>query len=244
MAINIQPIEKREISADGTVQVHSIFYTLQGEGPFSGQPAVFVRLAGCNLQCPACDTDYTSARTPLSPVVILDAVIDAFPASITLGMKTMQNPPLIVLTGGEPFRQGIGPFVHAALDAGFRVQIETNGSLYQDLTYSNPNLTVVCSPKTGKLAAELVPHIRAFKYVVKTGDTRAEDGLPIHALDHSVGGHVARPPAHFQRSRIYVQPIDVADPVANESHLQTAVASCLKFGYTLCLQTHKIANLA
>ena len=53
MAINIQPIEKRELSTDGSVQVHSIFYTLQGEGPFAGQPAVFVRLAGFNLQCPA-----------------------------------------------------------------------------------------------------------------------------------------------------------------------------------------------
>lgn len=241
MAINIQPIEKRELSTDGSVQVHSIFYTLQGEGPFAGQPAVFVRLAGCNLQCPACDTDYTSVRTPMSPAAIVDAVTEAFPASVALGAR---DKPLIVLTGGEPFRQGIGPFVRMALAAGYRVQIETNGSLYQDLTFSNSDLTVVCSPKTGKLATALVPHIRAFKYVVKTGGVLAEDGLPIHALDHSVGGFVARPPAHTPRSRVYVQPIDTADPVANESHLQTAVKSCLKFGYTLCLQTHKIANLA
>ena len=241
MAINIQPIEKRELSVDGSVQVHSIFYTLQGEGPFSGQPAVFVRLAGCNLQCPACDTDYTSRRTPMSVAAILDAVRDAFPTSVLMGLV---DKPLIVLTGGEPFRQSIAKLVGSAIQSGYRVQIETNGTLYQHLTFSSPDLTIVCSPKTGKLSPDLLPHIRAFKYVVKTGDVRAEDGLPIHALDHSVGGFVARPPAHVARSRIYVQPIDTTDPVANESHLQTAVSSCLKFGYTLCLQTHKIANLA
>lgn len=241
MAINIQPIEKRELSVDGSVQVHSIFYTLQGEGPFSGQPAVFVRLAGCNLQCPACDTDYTSRRTPMSVAAILDAVRDAFPTSVLMGLV---DKPLIVLTGGEPFRQSIAKLVGNAIRSGYRVQIETNGTLYQDLMFSNPALTIVCSPKTGKLSPDLLPHLRAFKYVVKTGDVRAEDGLPIHALDHSVGGCVARPPTHVARSRIYVQPIDTTDPVANESHLQTAVSSCLKFGYTLCLQTHKIANLA
>lgn len=240
MAINIQPIEKREHSADGSVQVHSIFYTLQGEGPFAGQPAVFVRLAGCNLQCPACDTDYTSVRTSMSFQAIVDTVADTLLASTLIGSSIK---PLVVLTGGEPFRQGINPLVNALLLAGYRVQIETNGSLYQDLMFSNPDLTVVCSPKTGRLASDLVPHIRAFKYVVKTGDVLADDGLPIHALDHSVGGVVARPPAGFPRSRVYVQPIDVADPVANQFHLQTAVKSCLKFGYTLCLQMHKIANL-
>ena len=90
MAINIQPIEKRELSVDGSVQVHSIFYTLQGEGPFSGQPAVFVRLAGCNLQCPACDTDYTSRRTPMPVAAILDAVRDAFPTSVLMGLIDKQ----------------------------------------------------------------------------------------------------------------------------------------------------------
>ena len=70
MLPNSQPIEKRSRDAD-VLEVHSIFYTLQGEGPFCGSPAIFIRLAGCNLQCPGCDTDYTSKREHLSPETIV-----------------------------------------------------------------------------------------------------------------------------------------------------------------------------
>lgn len=240
MTINIQPIEKKTLSTKGVVQVHSIFHTLQGEGPFAGQPAVFVRLAGCNLQCPACDTEYTAQRIGMAPSTVLDYIEEQSPVSAPT--------PLIVITGGEPFRQDIAPLVHTLLDNNYRVQIETNGTLYRDMLFSSPKLFVVCSPKTTKLSMELIPHIRAFKYVVKAGDISLDDGLPIHALDHPVGGNtggrVARPPPFFRTDRIYVQPIDTADADANESHLQAAVKSCMKFGYTLCLQMHKIANLA
>jgi len=50
--MNQQPIEKQFLHPKGDLEVHSIFLTIQGEGPFTGQRAVFVRLAGCNLQCP------------------------------------------------------------------------------------------------------------------------------------------------------------------------------------------------
>ena len=70
--MNLQPIEKRTKSADGLLSLHSIFHTIQGEGPFCGTPSVFVRLAGCNLQCPACDTDYTQGRRAASAQEILD----------------------------------------------------------------------------------------------------------------------------------------------------------------------------
>ncbi len=46
--------KRREFDDGSSLSVHSLFYTLQGEGPYSGHPAVFIRLAGCNLQCPKC----------------------------------------------------------------------------------------------------------------------------------------------------------------------------------------------
>lgn len=232
---NIQPIEKM-VDEDGkSLDVHSIFPTIQGEGPFAGQPAVFIRLAGCNLQCPLCDTEYTAGRQRLSVPVIFDTVLDHAPPG---GYR-----PLIVLTGGEPFRQNIQPLVQFLLDKGYRVQIETNGSLFRPLPYGNPALTVVCSPKSGKLNSDLLFHIKAFKYVAKSGDIDIYDGLPIHALDHPVGKKVARPPFGFPRTSVYLQPVDVQDVAENQIHLRAVVASVRNFGYTLCLQTHKIINV-
>jgi 7-carboxy-7-deazaguanine synthase len=234
--INIQPIEKIESGGpDGSgLDVHSIFPTIQGEGPFVGQPAIFIRLAGCNLQCPLCDTEYTEGRQRLSVPAIFDAVQEH--------IRTFA--PLIVITGGEPMRQrNLDTLVSYLLDRGFRVQIETNGSVFKSLPYSNEDLTVVCSPKTGKLAPKMPQVIDAYKYIIKAGDVDWTDGLPIHALDHSNSGRVARPWAFIDRARVYVQPCDTQDAKTNAESLQAAIKSCRDFGYTLCLQTHKIINL-
>ena len=56
-----------------TYRVNEIFYSLQGEGFWTGTPIVFVRLSGCNLRCPFCDTDH-SAFTEMSADDILSAV--------------------------------------------------------------------------------------------------------------------------------------------------------------------------
>jgi len=64
--LNQQLAEKRVERQDGALEIIDIFPTIQGEGPFAGEPAIFVRLAGCVLQCPLCDTDYTSGRRLIS----------------------------------------------------------------------------------------------------------------------------------------------------------------------------------
>src|ERR1700756_5367366 len=84
-----------------TLAVQSIFYTLQGEGPFSGQPAVFIRLAGCNLACTFCDTDFESGiENRMETDVLIEHVGNLLAASR-----------LVVLTGGEPLRQNVGPLI-------------------------------------------------------------------------------------------------------------------------------------
>ena len=72
--MNTQPVEKTWHDPLGVLKVHSIFNTIQGEGPLAGKPAVFVRLAGCNLQCVQCDTDYTSKEEKLSPPAIVERI--------------------------------------------------------------------------------------------------------------------------------------------------------------------------
>ena len=234
MQVNFQPIEKQDLESQG-LKVHSIFYTIQGEGPFTGFPAVFVRLAGCNLQCPGCDTDYTSHRSHLQVSLIIEEIYKAFDGAETL--------PIVVITGGEPFRQNIAPFVAKLLtEHDFEVQIETNGTLYiPDMPWGHERLTIVCSPKAGKISALLAPHITAYKYVLDAESVDPEDGLPVLALDHTAKPRVARP--HDQNTPIYLQPMDPQDPLLYSSNVKACIRSVMRYGYILQLQTHKIVGL-
>ena len=100
------------------LQLAEIFYTLQGEGSFTGTPAVFVRLAGCNLACDFCDTDYS--------LKFIASVGDV----VRRVREAGGNCPMVVITGGEPFAQSETLDLIAALRAdGRRVHVETNGTI-------------------------------------------------------------------------------------------------------------------
>lgn len=232
LKINTQLIEKSVHPSTRSYDVHSIFFTIQGEGPFVGQPSIFIRLAGCNLQCPACDTDYTSQRKNYKTDELIAAVTDLLSAN--------NRRPLVVITGGEPFRQNLWDLVQVLFLKRFRVQIETNGTLYQDLPWGT--LSIVCSPKTGAINKKLLPHINALKYVLHADSVCKDDGLPLEALGHPNSGKLARPPVGFS-GNIYLQPIDDHESGFNSRHLEACIASCLKYGYTLGVQLHKLINL-
>ena len=229
--MNQQPIEKQNLATLNFLEVHSIFHTIQGEGPFAGQPAVFIRLAGCNLQCPLCDTFYTKGREQLAIISIVSKVDRLVP---------MMKSPLVVITGGEPFRQSLNALVIELLTSGYRVQIETNGTLFQSLPFED--ITIVCSPKTGTINRKLLPHVDAIKYVIHADDYCANDGLPNSALGHSAHPRLARPPKDFDKP-IYLQPVDEGDEIKNQRHLNVAIDSVINHGYTLCLQIHKIIDM-
>lgn len=228
MRTNIQAPEKRVSSS--LLDTHSIFLTLQGEGPYTGHRAVFVRLAGCNLQCPGCDTDYTTGRTLQHPSEIVEQVI-----------AQAEPPCLVVITGGEPFRQDIGPLCAALVKVGYSVQIETNGTLPPPVNL-DPEVVVVCSPKTGSVNKELLKRVTAFKYVLEAGSVDHEDGLPILALNHSASPKVARPPANWC-GPIYVQPMDCRDIAHNLRNQSAAIKSCMDHGYIFQLQLHKLIGV-
>jgi 7-carboxy-7-deazaguanine synthase len=228
--MNLQVIEKRIDREDGQIDVVGIFPTIQGEGPFVGMPSVFVRTAGCNLQCPLCDTDYTGGRRAMSVDQIAEDV------------RGLRRGGLVVITGGEPFRQSCGRLVRKLAMLGYNVQFETNGTLFDEsLDYGIGTHTIVCSPKTPVLATKLVPFIHYFKYVLSAEQVSVTDGLPLISLGMS--GRPFRPDPTFPRDRIYVQPCDDKDPQRNEQNTKEAIASCMKYGYRLCLQTHKAVNL-
>lgn len=231
--MNTQPIEKLDLRVDGVLQVHSIFHTIQGEGPLTGHSAIFARLAGCNLQCPGCDTEYTSKRTKYTVKEMLTEIeqVDEYPGP---------RKPLVVITGGEPFRQNITPLCNALIAAGYKVQVETNGTLPPSPGLHD-DVLVVCSPKTGKINIAMQARVDALKYVVKAGEV-CRDGLPTRALGHGAVPCVAKPPEGYD-GVIYIQPMDEKSVQQNARNMQAAVRSCMANGYVLQIQTHKVANL-
>lgn len=111
------------------MKINEIFYSLQGEGAFAGTPAVFVRLSGCNRSCSFCDTDF-AAFTEMTPEQIVE--------------EAAKHPARhVVITGGEPALQITPEFVGMLKQAGFFVQIETNGSL----PVPDAIDWITCSPK-------------------------------------------------------------------------------------------------
>ncbi|MBV8152609.1 MAG: 7-carboxy-7-deazaguanine synthase QueE [Candidatus Eremiobacteraeota bacterium] len=133
------------------LQLVEIFYTLQGEGTHAGTPAVFVRLAGCNLACDFCDTDYA-----LRGLASVEQVVERVSAA---GGEC----PMVVITGGEPFAQSETLALIAALRAaGRRVHVESNGTIPVDLP---PDVWLCVSPKE-RLDASMAARADEAKLIV------------------------------------------------------------------------------
>lgn len=235
MIKNHQPKEPQTLLLSDKLDIHSIFYTIQGEGLYAGHPAVFIRLAGCNLQCPACDTEYTEGRRKLNVEAICAEAVNKCNSNSSF------DRPIVVITGGEPFRQNITLLVKTLIELGFEVQIETNGTAYvPDFPYHL--VTIMCSPKNGSVHPKLRPHVDAYKYVLSHDAVCGIDGLPTSVLATDSGGKVARPQGGFD-GKIFVQPMDAKDKQANAKNLDAAIRSAMKHNYVFCLQVHKYIDM-
>ena len=236
------PIRKAEKVDTGTLAVQKIFYTIQGEGPYSGIPAVFIRLAGCNLRCWFCDTEFESN---IENRISLDEIF-AGVRNIIHGMK--RPPRLAVITGGEPLRQPITALCVGLIRSGFTVQLETAGTLPipgDILPYIIcQQVSVVVSPKTGTLHESVVTFADYYKYIIQAGAAHPDDGLPVYETQRDgCKLALARPPSDLPCDSIYLQPMDENDDDKNEANEQECVRLCMEYGYRLCLQVHKIVGL-
>jgi organic radical activating enzyme len=105
--------------------IHETFQcTVQGEGYWTGTLVDFIRLAGCPVRCPWCDTGYANGGKGLPSV----------PESIAQLLAQLQSP-RVVITGGEPFiHRDLPELVEALLQADKQVSIETSGACWQDVS--------------------------------------------------------------------------------------------------------------
>ena len=98
------------------MKVNEIFYSLQGEGYFTGRPAVFIRLSGCNLKCPFCDTDFSEYKD-MTEEEIVDEVC-----------KLSIDCHFVVITGGEPTLQDCTYLIDLLHRNKYSVAMESNGT--------------------------------------------------------------------------------------------------------------------
>lgn len=158
--------------------VTSIFYTLQGEGPYRGEPAVFVRLAKCNLACGFCDTffddgdwltvaeieqridqvieDYFEGNVPIWARDLWGGV--SIPGKETEPMSALKKREMVlVVTGGEPMLQkNLVPFLERMNQRFAKTQIESNGTIVQPIP---PETTLVVSPKCSEKNGRAVKYL-------------------------------------------------------------------------------------
>lgn len=202
---------------DGSkLDVVEIFKTIQGEGPYAGIPAIFIRLGGCNLACKFCDTEFDNFRE-ITIAKIIAKIIE-------LGQDKIN---LCVITGGEPLRQPIEKFCTELLAHGFKIQIETNGTILRKLP---EQVTIICSPKNhqGKynISSELINYADYFKFIISKNNANYDHIPEIKAKD-----------------KIFIQPMDEYDQQKNMDNLNYTSELALKHNYRISLQTHKILGV-
>lgn len=221
--------------------VNEMFETIQGEGSYTGTPAIFIRLQGCPVGCPWCDTKHTWEVLPekVSPsdVVLLKPAEDeryfkAYPADL-FGIIESKGwcAKHIVITGGEPCMYDLTDLTHSALNNGFSVQIETSGT-YEIICAADTWVTV--SPKI---------NMKAGMPVLTSAMLRANEiKHPIAMQKHidELDQLLCNNELQAKLSEKAVQPLIYIQPISQlERATQLAVETCIKRNWRLSVQLHK-----
>jgi len=220
--------------------VNEIFETIQGEGSFTGTPAIFVRLQGCPVGCPWCDTQHTwdilpeneksaeriLVKTEDTPTYFASDAQNLFQI-ITRQAYTAKH---VVITGGEPCMFDLTSFTQILVENGYSTQIETSGTYHikcHDQTW------VTVSPKIDMRAnMPILPQAmqRANEIKHPVAMQKHIDELDALLLE-SYGQHFN---TNNTMPKIYLQPISQL-PRATD----LAVATCIKRNWCLSVQLHK-----
>ncbi len=149
-AQRLRPLQGKAL---GTLVVHEIYRSLQGESTFAGVPCVFIRLTACHLRCVYCDTPHAFHE---GKALALDEVVSQ---ALALG------DPLVELTGGEPLLQPEAlPLMTRLADAGRTVLLETSGAI--DTSGVDPRVRIILDVKTpgsGELDANVWANLDRLK---------------------------------------------------------------------------------
>ena len=230
-----------------TYRVKDVWKTLQGEGFFSGRPAVFVRLVGCNMWsgyeadrerdarrhgagCPRwCDTNFRKEESTAYEARQLAQEIKAVGGAVRF----------CVLTGGEPFLQANAPLIRALHEAGFQVAAETNGTIPLDAAFRDdetgalhPPDWIVCSPKLSEEEIQ-VEYCHELKLVVPDYHPEDYQGLVRRVRRQNLGGQ--------QRRLLWLQPED--GPRFDQARQMAIELALTDPAWRVSTQMHKVLGV-
>jgi len=219
--------------------INEMFQTLQGEGFYTGAPAIFIRLQGCPVGCSWCDTKHTwekyaDQQQPLTNIVHksaeseawADASVEQLLAVIAEQSWTAKH---IVITGGEPALYDLTPLTEQFEQQGFQCQIETSGT--------HP---IQCSAATWVTVSPKV-NMRGGYDVLNSALLRANE------VKHPVGRQrdidaldllLSQVPPSTERI-IALQPIS-----CKKAATELCIATCIARNWRFSMQTHKYLNIA
>ncbi len=213
--------------------VNDCYTCVQGEGVQTGVAMVLLRLHGCAVGCPWCDTKHTWEVDPTQEQPTIAAAIGentrySSQSAATIADYIQQNHPgprWIMLTGGEPAQYPLKPLIDELHSRGYRVALETSGT---ETGHLGAGIDWVCvSPKIGMpgqkvVKTEALESADEIKHVIVTEKD-------ITALDHLINGVNLKP-----NVQICLQPV---------SQQQRATQLCIDTvqarGWRLSIQVHK-----
>jgi len=218
-------------------KINELFETIQGEGSFTGQPSIFIRLQGCPVACSWCDTKHTwevelsdevSQKTMLTKIEetsqwaamaveqILDLVKDK-------GFQAKH----IVITGGEPCMVDLTPLCNAFESRGYSTQVETSGTF--DINVS-AKCWVTVSPKINMRGGYPILNsamLRANEIKHPIATEQHVDDLKKLLTDHKI-----------KNTPIYLQPISQKTRAT-----ELAIKTCIANNWRLSVQVHKYLGI-
>lgn len=220
--------------------VNEVFLSLQGEGHFTGTPAVFVRLQGCDVHCPWCDTGYAMSldahmrRPDNDPDIIGGASGEGSYARMDTDFLCERITALagpvrhVVLTGGEPFLQNVQPFMNTLQAQGWFIQAETSGT--RPLPAPCPGKQwITLSPKRARMPLE------------ENWALADEIKLPIAGREDA---DLLLPLVLEKAARAPRRPVIALQPVSQDKAATAlCIRLCLEHNLHLSLQTHKYLDL-
>ncbi|MBV2131048.1 7-carboxy-7-deazaguanine synthase QueE [Arsukibacterium indicum] len=218
-------------------KVNEIFETIQGEGSFTGVPAVFIRLQGCPVGCSWCDTKHTWTINPdlqvaTDTLMAKSAETEQWAALtaeqlLALFQENAYQAKHVVITGGEPCMYDLNPLCSTLHEAGYQTQIETSGTFEIQVPAKS---WVTVSPKINMKGG--------YKVLQGALDRADEIKHPVAMAKHIEQLLALLEDTDISKKLIYLQPIS-----QQAKATALAIEYCKKHNWRLSVQVHKYLGI-